>query len=108
MTGQPDLEELPAAGEYVVQRILKMRRGAGKVTPDLIDVFFVALLDLVPEQRLERSVAQPLRVPGRVIRNDVGNQRTREPLGSQGRIPRKERVYGTALSSIAGSRGLRR
>lgn len=52
-----DLEKLLAACENVVQRILKMRGCAGKVTSHLVDVLLIALLDLVAEQRLERSVA---------------------------------------------------
>ena len=68
------LEQFFAARENVVQRILKVRGGPGEVTSNLIDIFLVALLDLVPEQRLERPVAQSLRMPSGMIGNDVRHQ----------------------------------
>ena len=46
----PPLEDLLAAGENVVERVLKMNGRLSELAADLIDIFLVALLDLFSEQ----------------------------------------------------------
>jgi hypothetical protein len=43
------LEQLLAAGEHLVERILKMRRRLREFLSHLVDVFFVALFDFFAE-----------------------------------------------------------
>ena len=64
-------EQSLSAGKDLVQRILKMRRGFRKILPHLIDVFFVAFLDLFAKQFLERAIAQPFITPLRKVRHQV-------------------------------------
>ena len=51
------LEHSLAAGEQVIQRVLEMRCRFGEFATNLCDVLLVALLDLVLEELLERSIA---------------------------------------------------
>jgi len=51
------LEDLSTCGEYLVQRVLKVRRRISELAADLIDVLFTALLDLLLKQLPQRSVA---------------------------------------------------
>ncbi len=78
--GPTDLEKLFSACENVVQRILKMRRGPGKVASNLVDILLVALLDLVAEQSLESPVAQSLGVASRVVGDNVRHERACKTL----------------------------
>lgn len=75
--GAQGLEQLPSAGEHVVQRVLEMRGGFGEVAPHLIQIFVEALFDFVAEERFERPIAQPFRMFGGVICHDIGNERAR-------------------------------
>lgn len=100
VAGMTELEKLLAACENVVQRILKVRGRSSEVTSDLIDIFLVALLDLVAEQGLERSIAQTLCMTRWMIRYDIGDKRARKPFCPQRRIARQERIDRSALPRI--------
>ena len=65
------LEYLGAAREHVVERILEVRRVLGELLPHLLDVFLVALLDLLAKALAQRAVALPLRVAIGEVRDDV-------------------------------------
>ena len=51
------LKHFLAAGEQVIQRVLKMRRRLGEFATDLRDVLLVTLLDLVFEELLQCAIA---------------------------------------------------
>ena len=90
------LEELLAAGEHLVESILKVRGCLGELLPHLIDVLLVALLDLLTKQLLERAVAQTFFPLLRKVCNDVGHERARESLGLDVRIVGEKRVDRTS------------
>src|SRR5215218_8190913 len=72
-------EDAPSAGQHVVQRVLEVRRRIGELLPDLLDVFLVALLDLLAKELLERAGAEPFLALLRMVGDDVGDEGTRQP-----------------------------
>src|SRR5512140_1762087 len=68
------LEELLSSGEHVVQCVLEVRGAFGELAADLLDVFLVALLDLLAEELLQRSVAHPFLPLLREVRDDVRDE----------------------------------
>ena len=86
------LEDLGAAREHVVERVLEVRRILGELLPHLLDVFLVALLDLLAEALAQRALALALRVAIGEVRDDVGDERAREPLRLLIRIVGEERI----------------
>ena len=74
------LEHLLAPGKNVIQRILEVRRRLGELFADLLDVFLVALLDLLAEELFQRAPAHALITLLRMIGHHVGDQRASQPL----------------------------
>src|SRR5690242_21961917 len=69
-----------------------MRRVLGELLPHLLDVLLVALLDLLAEALAQGALALALRVAIGEVRDDVGDECAREPLGLLIRIVREERI----------------
>jgi hypothetical protein len=67
-----------------------VRRTLGELAAHLLDVFLVALLDLLAEELLERSIAQPFLALLREVGDDVRDERTRETLGLRVGIVRED------------------
>src|SRR2546423_10861814 len=86
------LEELLPPCEHVVERVLEVRRRFGELAPDLLDVFFVALLNLFAEELFQGAVADPLFALAGKVGDDVGYERSSQPLGLCVRIIRQERI----------------
>ena len=87
-------ENLLAASEDVIESIGEMRRRLGELLTDLIDEFFVALLDLLLEELLEGPVAQTFHLFLREIRHQIRDQRPSESTRLGIRIVGQERVDG--------------
>ena len=64
------LEDLLTPSEDFVQRIAKMVRRLGELLSNLVRVFLIALLDLFPENLLQRPVPHAF-VP---LRGEVGDE----------------------------------
>ena len=54
--------------------------GFGEFLADLIDIFLVALLDLLTEELFEGAILQPFFTLLRQIRNHIRHQRSRQAL----------------------------
>src|SRR3981081_2475041 len=74
-------EELLASREDIVERVLEVGGRLGKLTSDLLYVLFVALLDLLAKELLERAIANSFLPLAREVGDDVGNERACQPLG---------------------------
>src|SRR6478672_10083035 len=92
------LKDSLACAKHFVQRFLKMRGCARKVSAHLRNVFLVALLDLVSEKLLQRSLLQTFRMLRWIIRNHVGNESARKAFRSQAWIAREERIDWATLT----------
>jgi hypothetical protein len=79
--------------------------------PYLRNILFEALLDLFPEELLQRSVAKPFGVFGGMVGDDVRDERASEPLGALIGIFGEKRIERTARATVryggwrAGRRG---
>src|SRR5687767_5716940 len=69
-----------------------MRRSFGELLPHLVEILLVALLDLLPEDLLERSIPDRLVTLLRLVGDHVGDERAREPLGLLVGIVREEGI----------------
>ena len=92
------LEDSLACAEDVVERVLKVRRGAGEIRADLCYILFVALLDFFTEQLLERAALQTFGMFRGIIGDHVGHECTSQPLGAKTRITREEWIDRTPLA----------
>ncbi len=88
------LENFLAAREHFVQRFLEIRGALGEGLPHLSNILFEALFYLLSEELFESSIAESFGVLGRVIGDDVRNERAGESLG--------------ALIGILGEKGIER
>src|SRR5512140_1894225 len=108
-----ELEDLRPAREHVVERILEVRRILGELLPHLLDVFLVALLDLLTKALAQRALALSLCVTVGKVGDDVRDERACEALClligivREKWIDRRTRGGRTRLRR-AGSRGWRR
>ncbi len=86
------LEHFLAPSENVVQGVLEVRCRFGKLLSDLLDVLFVALLDLLSKQLLQRTRTHSLIAFLRMVRHHVRNERAGESFRFLVRVVREERV----------------
>ena len=101
-------EHFLPAGEDVIQRVLKVRRGFGELATDLLHVFLVALLNLLLEELLECAIPYSFLALLWKVGNEIGHERSCESLRFGVGIVRQKRVDGcTGWSTGAGLRTAR-
>ena len=81
-----------ATCEQIVQGILEVRRRLGELASDLRDVLLIALLNLILEELLQGAITQTFLSLLRKVRNQIGDERSREALCFRVRIVREERI----------------
>src|SRR5438552_2903432 len=99
------LEDFLAATQHFVQCFLKIGGAFCKLLPYLRNILLKALFYLLSKELLESAVAETFSVLGRVIGDDIRDQRAREPLCSLIRILRQKGIDRAPRSGIADSRG---
>ena len=72
-----------------------MRRVLRDVAPDLLQVFFVALLDFLAKELPQRAIAKAFIALLRMIRHQIGDQCPGEPPRALYRIGTQEGINGT-------------
>ncbi|MEA2760998.1 MAG: hypothetical protein QOD47_282 [Gemmatimonadaceae bacterium] len=68
------LEDFLAGAQHFVECFLEIRRALGERLPYLRNILFKALLDLLSEKLLQRSVAKALGVFCGMVGDDVRNE----------------------------------
>jgi hypothetical protein len=90
------LENSLAGCQHFVERFLKISRALSKRLAYLRNILFKALFYLLSKELLESTVAKTLSVFGRMVRDDVRDQRAREALRPLVRILGEEWIYGAS------------
>ena len=98
------LENFLAGREHFVQRFLEICGALGKWLPHLSNILLEALFYLLSKELLESSVAETFGVFGRVVRDDVGHESAREPLGALVGILGEEGIERTSGTPVTGRR----
>ena len=76
------LEDFLAGTQHFVQCFLEVGGALRKLLPDLRNILFEALFDLLSKQLLERPVAQTLGVLRGMVGDDVRDERSGKTLGA--------------------------
>ena len=96
------LENFLAGREHFVQRFLEICGALGEGLSHLCNILFEALFYLLSEELFESSIAEAFGVLGRVIGDDVRDERAGESLRALIGILREkgiERASGTGIPS---------
>jgi len=90
------LEDSLARCQHFVQRFLKVSGALGKWLAYLRNILLEALFYFLSKELLESAVPKTFRVLGRMVSDDVGDERAGESLCPLVRILGEERINGTA------------
>ena len=102
------LEDFLAGTQHFVQCFLEVGGALRELLPYLSNILFKALLDLLPEELLESSVAESFGVLRGVISDDVRNQCPGQPLRPLIRVPGEKWVERTSCDSTGAAYRRRR
>ena len=89
------LEDSLACCQHFVQRFLKVSGALGKWLAYLRNILLEALFYFLSKELLESAVPETFRVLGRMVGDDVRDERAGESLGPLVRILGEEWMYGT-------------
>lgn len=76
------LKDFLAATQHFVERFLEVGRAFRELLSDLRNILFKALLDLLPKELLESSVAEAFGVLRRMIGDNVRDEGAGQALGA--------------------------
>jgi hypothetical protein len=87
------LEDSFAGCQHFVERFLKVSRAFSKRLADLRNILFEALFYLLSKELFERTIPKTLGVFGRMVGDDVGDERACEALRPLIRILGEKRIH---------------
>ncbi len=87
------LEDFLAARQHFVERFLKIGRPFSERLAYLRNILFEALFYLLSKELFERAISKAFGVFGRMIGDDIRDERAREPLRPLVGILRQERIH---------------